>query len=175
MNTIQDTNLNSIKKTYSNELNKLINTRNIKNFITLTSKNFHNVTHSLSHVNKLIHIMNSRMFSNNYGKLENVHLKGFVSYEQHSDGTPHFHLLIEDFSDIDLRKKDFEQVFNKSIYAVKYQTQYSENKYHVFNRDGVDFQTVYSDEISGYVMKDIEKFNYESYGFIGKDGVIGLY
>lgn len=101
-------------------------------------------------------------------------MKGIIACELHADGSPHFHLLIFNdpiYKDSGISLKD---AFVNEFKIPKHYFHNNKKGFQVFNSNGVKFKPIYSHDAIDYNNKDIKLNGYQSYGFLSKNGIVGL-
>lgn len=124
-------------------------------FVTFTFQYEYTVLQGIQHINKLMRYVNEQIFGKRYFK-KNVFLDGFVVVEKHESGLPHYHMIIKKDSKIDMKGRlGFKDIFE--IQSKKVTMDVGTSGIRIFGTKSIDIRKIYSDDIVGYVTKDIWK------------------
>ena len=139
-------------------------------FVTFTFQYEYTVLQGIQHINKLMRYANEQIFGKRYFK-KNQFLDGFVVVEKHKSGSPHYHMIIKKDSKIDMKGK-LEVKDILEIQSRKVTMNIGKSGIRIFGTKSIDIREVYSDDIVGYVTKDIWKSRGNTVFPLSREGIL---
>jgi hypothetical protein len=160
--------------------------------LTITFRNGTSNKATQDGFNKLIHLLNQRIFGRRYKK-KDLFITGIVARECQLNGTLHYHAILRENGTKLPNKNDFDKILEECILKIKSQPKYSsssiyddnqnvvtEQKMRLVANDGYDLQEYYNNQdnkLEKYITKNFELSKLtiteaiNSYDLITKDSI----